>query len=107
MVLAVEVVPVVVVPVVVVPVVVPVVPVVLVLPRAPAPTLPTGTFKDAPGITMPSSGFGSTSGTWCELFAVSTKSASSGYSAPTAVRFAWNVASASWAVVGGRTRMEL
>jgi hypothetical protein len=76
-VLAVEevVVPVVVVGVVaVVPVVV--VPVVPVVPTAPAPTLPTGTFNDTPGTTMPFSGFGSTSATWWLVPAASTKSAS-------------------------------
>jgi hypothetical protein len=60
----------------VVPVVV--VPVVPVVPSAPAPTLPTGTFNDTPGITMPFSGFGSTSATWWLVPAVSTKSASCG-----------------------------
>ena len=57
---------------------VPNVPVVLVPPKAPAPTLPMGTFNDTPGITMPFSGFGSTNATWWLVPAASTKSASCG-----------------------------
>src|SRR5580698_3567920 len=57
---------------------VPNVPVVLVPPKAPAPTLPMGTFNDTPGITMPFSGFGSANATWWLVPAASTKSASCG-----------------------------